>query len=70
MSDALRKLITVLAVVGLPALAAAEDKQLVITSAHVDHSTGRLVISGQNLAPLKIGPNVNVTRSSRWICSR
>ena len=54
MSQALGRLITVLAVVGLPAIAAAEDKALVITSVHVDHATKRLVISGQNLTQGKV----------------
>lgn len=54
MSHALRRLITVLAVMGLPAVAAAEDKALVITSVHVDHSTKRLVVSGQNLTQGKV----------------
>jgi hypothetical protein len=48
MNRALRRLITVLAVLMIPAMAgAAEDPPLVITSAEVDHSTYRLVIRGQ-----------------------
>ena len=51
MNHALRKLITVLAVSAIPAVAGAanDDLQLVITSAYVDHSTHRLVITGRNL---------------------
>lgn len=52
MSDALRKLITVLAVLMIPAVANAHDDdrlpQVVITSAAIDPSTHRLVIRGQH----------------------
>jgi len=43
--------LSVLAVMSVPAVAGAanDDLQLVITSAYVDHSTHRLVITGQNL---------------------
>ena len=62
MSDALRRMITVLAVLSVlavmsvPAVAGARDdddrghnEQLVITSAHVDPSTHRLILRGQHL---------------------
>ena len=44
-------MLSVLAVMSVPAVAGAanDDLQLVITSAYVDHSTHRLVITGQNL---------------------
>jgi hypothetical protein len=53
MNHSLRRLITVLAVLSVPAVAGAHDddrsEQLVITSAAVDRSTNRLVIRGHHL---------------------
>ena len=55
MNNALRRVITVLAMLSVPAVVHADDhrssssQQLVITHAHVDPSTHRLIIRGQHL---------------------